>query len=41
VKFARRFRRVEELAAERGIRVGEAGLEELDRIWDEVKKEGR
>jgi uncharacterized protein YabN with tetrapyrrole methylase and pyrophosphatase domain len=38
VKFARRFRRVEELAAERGIRVGEAGLEELDRIWDEVKE---
>ena len=40
VKFARRFKRVEQLAAERGLRVGEASLEELDRIWDEVKKEG-
>jgi len=38
VKFARRFRRVEELAAERGIKVGGASLEELDRIWDEVKE---
>ena len=37
VKFARRFRRVEEIAAERGIKVGSATLEELDRIWDEVK----
>lgn len=37
VKFARRFRRVEEIARERGIAVGSAGLEELDRIWDEVK----
>ena len=40
VKFARRFKRVEQLAAERGLRVGEASLEELDRLWDEVKKEG-
>jgi len=38
VKFARRFRRVEELAAERGIKVGNASLEELDKIWDEVKR---
>jgi MazG family protein len=37
VKFARRFRRVEELAAERGLKVGSATLEELDRIWEEVK----
>lgn len=42
IKFARRFRRVEELAAERGIKVGSATLEELDAIWDEVKRaEGR
>ena len=40
VKFARRFRRVEELAGERGIVVGSATLEDLDRLWDEVKKEG-
>ena len=38
VKFARRFRRVEELAAARGIKVGSATLEELDAIWDEVKR---
>ena len=37
VKFARRFRRVEEIAREREIAVGSASLEELDRIWDEVK----
>jgi MazG family protein len=38
VKFAGRFRRVEEIAAERGMTVGSATLEELDAIWDEVKK---
>jgi MazG family protein len=38
VKFARRFRRVEEIARERGLVVGSAGLEELDAIWDEVKR---
>ena len=37
VKFARRFRQVEQIAAERGIKVGSATLEELDKIWDEVK----
>ncbi|HEY2377198.1 MAG TPA: nucleoside triphosphate pyrophosphohydrolase [Gemmatimonadaceae bacterium] len=37
IKFARRFKRVEQLATERGLRVGEASLAELDRIWDEVK----
>src|SRR5215218_8548253 len=36
-KFASRFGAVERLAAERGIEVGTAGLEELDRLWDEVK----
>jgi MazG family protein len=37
VKFARRFGAVERLAAERGIKVGEATLEQLDTLWDEVK----
>lgn len=37
VKFARRFGAVERLAAERGLRVGDASLEQLDAIWDEVK----
>ena len=37
-KFTRRFADVERIAAERGLVVGEASLEELDRIWDEVKQ---
>jgi MazG family protein len=36
-KFGRRFRKIEELAAERGIDVHTAGLEVLDRLWDEAK----
>jgi MazG family protein len=40
-KFARRFGAVEALAAERGVRFGEATLEELDRLWDEVKRRER
>jgi MazG family protein len=38
-KFKRRFERIEHLAAERGIEVHSAGLETLDRLWDEVKRE--
>ncbi|MEO6877531.1 MAG: nucleoside triphosphate pyrophosphohydrolase [Gemmatimonadaceae bacterium] len=37
VKFARRFGAVERIAAERGLKVGEASLEQLDAIWDEIK----
>ena len=37
-KFARRFAEVERLAAERGLVVGEASLEQLDAIWDAVKE---
>lgn len=40
-KFARRFEAVEALARERGLRMGEASLEELDRLWDEVKRAER
>lgn len=36
-KFQRRFEAVEKTAAERGMDLGSAGLEALDRIWDEVK----
>jgi MazG family protein len=36
-KFERRFQEIERLAAERGIRVSEAGLAVLDSLWDEVK----
>lgn len=40
-KFARRFRALEALAAERGVVLGEAGLEALDVLWDEVKRRER
>lgn len=36
-KFTRRFGAVEQLAKERGLELGRAKLEELDRLWDEVK----
>jgi MazG family protein len=36
-KFAHRFGAVEKMAAERGLTVGKASLEELDALWDEVK----
>ena len=39
-KFHARFERLEELARQRGIRIEEAGLEALDRLWDELKREG-
>ena len=38
-KFERRFQRIEQLAKERGIDVGHAGLERLDSLWDEAKRE--
>ncbi|HVX38137.1 MAG TPA: nucleoside triphosphate pyrophosphohydrolase [Gemmatimonadaceae bacterium] len=38
VKFARRFSAVEQRAAARGLKVGDATLEQLDAIWDEVKE---
>lgn len=38
VKFEQRFARVAELAQERGLLLGQASLEELDAIWDEVKE---
>ncbi len=40
-KFARRFRGVESLARERGVKLGEASLAELDLLWDEVKRRER
>jgi len=36
-KFLRRFEGVERLARERGIVIGEATLDELDALWDDVK----
>ena len=40
-KFRRRFERLEALARERGVVLEEAGLEALDRLWDEVKRAER
>ena len=37
LKFERRFARLTELASERGLVLGEASLEELDVLWEEVK----
>jgi MazG family protein len=37
IKFSKRFSAVERVARERGLKVGEATLEQLDAIWDEVK----
>lgn len=39
-KFIRRFAQVEALAKERGIDMRSAGIEELDRLWDEIKRRG-
>ena len=38
IKFSKRFSAVEKVARERGLKVGEATLEQLDAIWDEVKR---
>jgi len=37
LKFMVRFEKVEKLAEERGLEMGRASLEELDKLWDEVK----
>ena len=37
-KFRRRFERLEELAKSRGVDIPGASLEELDTIWDDVKR---
>lgn len=39
VKFARRFRRIEELLAQRGRTPQESTLEEMDALWDQAKSE--
>jgi len=36
-KFRRRFEEVERLATERGIEIGRASSEQLDRLWEETK----
>jgi MazG family protein len=36
-RFTKRFRMMERLASERGVRVGYASLEDLDQLWNEAK----
>ena len=38
-KFEGRFRRLEQIAAQRDIDLGTAGLARLDELWDEVKQD--
>src|SRR5216117_94948 len=38
LKFQQRFEKVEKLAEERGLEMGRASLEQLDKLWDEVKR---
>ncbi|GIW51291.1 MAG: nucleoside triphosphate pyrophosphohydrolase [Gemmatimonadales bacterium] len=40
-RFADRFRHMERLAAERGIDISTAGLETLDRLWEETKQDAQ
>ena len=37
-KFEKRFRQMAELAETRGLKLGEASVDELDRLWDEIKE---
>ncbi|UCG93431.1 MAG: hypothetical protein JSV97_01195 [candidate division WOR-3 bacterium] len=37
-KFVKRFRAVQEELKRRGKTIEDAGLEEMDKIWDELKK---
>jgi ATP diphosphatase len=38
LKFMQRFQQIEKLAEDRGLEMGRASLEELDGLWNEVKK---
>jgi tetrapyrrole methylase family protein / MazG family protein len=40
-KFQRRFRYIEDELPRRGRKLGEASLEEMDELWEEVKREER
>jgi uncharacterized protein YabN with tetrapyrrole methylase and pyrophosphatase domain len=40
-KFARRFQMMEDVAAARGQRLADLGLERLDELWDHAKRQGR
>jgi len=38
-KFIHRFRKMEEMASARGLDLEQLNLAELDKLWDEAKKE--
>ncbi|MCE5273195.1 nucleoside triphosphate pyrophosphohydrolase [bacterium] len=40
-KFVRRFKALEKKLRQRGLKLGALPLEELDKVWDEVKREER
>lgn len=40
-KFEARFKRLEELARQRGVEMSQASLGELDALWDEVKRKAQ
>ena len=40
-KFTRRFQRLEKLCVERGFLFEEVTLEELNAIWEDIKREER
>jgi len=40
-KFRRRFAALQQLAHQRGLVMGRASLEQLDALWDEVKRGGK
>lgn len=40
-KFEQRFAQLAKLAEQRGLKLGEASLAELDALWDEIKEGGR
>ncbi len=37
VKFSRRFRKMEKIFEKRGLQLGKLPLEEMDRVWNEIK----
>ncbi len=40
-KFARRFRAIEALAAEKGLKLSTLSLQEMDRLWEQAKRAER
>jgi ATP diphosphatase len=41
LKFERRFRGIEDVVAQQGKTLSDCSLEELDAIWDDIKKQAK